>query len=307
MTYAVLFPGQGSQTVGMCPDTREQRSDLFAEASDILGWNLEQVIAEGPEELLTSTDRAQPALYVTAYALWRELWSLTDGGPVAAAGHSLGEYTALAAAGVFSFSEGLSLVAARGKAMADAGAGASSGMAALIGADEPLAEAIAEQRRADGGALFVAKINAPGQIVMAGGTADLAWLSDNAKDLGVRRAITLKVSGGFHSPFMEAAGTKLEAALDEVTFSEPTFSVFANATAALTQDPRTTLASQLTSPVRFSESLVNMHSAGVDTFVHVGPGDVTAGLAKRSVPDANVMVVSSLIDARNVAAELSVE
>ena len=180
-------------------------------------------------------------------------------------------------------------------------------MAALIGADEPLAEAIAEQRRADGGALFVANINAPGQIVMAGGTADLAWLSDNAKDLGVRRAITLKVSGGFHSPFMEAAGTKLEAALDEVTFSEPTFSVFANATATLTQDPRTTLASQLTSPVRFSESLVNMHSAGVDTFVHVGPGDVTAGLAKRSVPDANVMVVSSLIDARNVAAELSVE
>jgi [acyl-carrier-protein] S-malonyltransferase len=307
MTYAILFPGQGSQTVGMCRDIREHRSDLFSEASDILGWNIGQLIAEGPDELLTETDRAQPALYVTSYALWMELRSVADEGPVAAAGHSLGEYTALAAAGVFSFAEGLSLVAARGLAMADAGANASSGMAALIGADEPLANQIAEQRRADGGALYVANINAPGQIVMAGADDDLAWLSENAKALGVRRAITLKVSGGFHSPFMASAGAQLGAALDDVTFAETSFAVFANATATLTSDPRVTLESQLTSPVRFSESLVNMAAAGVDTFVHVGPGDVTAGLAKRSVPGATVMSVSSLVDARNVAAELSVE
>ncbi len=111
MKYAVLFPGQGSQTVGMCPDIRVQREDLFWEASNILGWNLESVIAEGPEELLTSTDRAQPALYVTSFALWEEFRGMVNDGPVAGAGHSLGEYTALAAAGVISFAEGLELVA----------------------------------------------------------------------------------------------------------------------------------------------------------------------------------------------------
>jgi [acyl-carrier-protein] S-malonyltransferase len=307
MTYAVLFPGQGSQSVGMCPDVRSSRSDLFDAASGILGWDLDSLISSGPEEALTDTERAQPALYVTAFALWEELASLVDGGPVAMAGHSLGEYTALTAAGAMAFTDGVALVAERGRAMAEAAAESPSGMAALLGADEEAAEAVAAARREAGGQLFVANINAPGQVVVAGGVDDLAWLEANARDLGIRRAVVLKVAGGFHSPFMAGARSRLASALDTTEFREPTASVFANATALETTDPASSLAAQLTSPVRFSDTLENMARAGVDTFVHVGPGDVTSGLAKRTVPDAKVHTVSTLLDARVVAEALSVQ
>lgn len=307
MTYAVLFPGQGSQSVGMCPDVLAERRELMDEASEVLGWDLGKLIAEGPESELTSTDRAQPALYVTAYALWSEFSDAVSYGPVAGAGHSLGEYTALAAAQALTFREGLALVAARGAAMAAAANEQDSGMAALIGADASTAEAIAAQRRADGGELYVANINAPGQIVVSGGSADVAWLTQHARALGVRRAIPLNVAAGFHAPFMAGAQRDLAAVLAQTTFAPPRFSVFANATARVTEDPESTLAEQLTAPVRFAETLELMAAAGVDTFVHVGPGDVTAGLARRTVPDADVKVVASLLQARTVAEELSVQ
>lgn len=307
MKYAVLFPGQGSQAVGMCPDLRNARADLFASASDILGWDLERLIADGPDEVLTQTERAQPALYVTSYGLWDEFEALVDDDPVAMAGHSLGEYTALAAAESVSFADGLALVGERGLAMADAGSDVASGMAALIGADEALAEQIAADRRSDGGSLHVANVNAPGQIVVAGGTDDLEWLSQHARDLGVRRAVVLKVSAGFHSPFMADAGDRLGRALDAATLVSPRIPVFANATADITNDPRATLRDQLVAPVRFAATLEHMAAAGVDTFVHIGPGDVTAGLARRTIPDANVHVVSSLVEARNVAESLSIQ
>ena len=306
VTYAVLFPGQGSQFVGMCPDIRADRPRLFSEASDILGWNLDEVIAQGPEADLTATQIAQPALYVTSFALWTEFRSAVDDGPVGFAGHSLGEYTALAAAGAISYEDGLRLVAERGKAMAQAAAQSDSGMAALLGVDAVQAEVVASERRAAGGALFVANVNAPGQIVVAGGSSDIEWLVENARSLGIRRAVALKVAGGFHSPFMQSAVDRLQDALDEASFEEPSGAVFANATAAVTHDPRQTLAEQLTEPVRFSETLQNMSAAGVDTFVHIGPGDVTAGLAKRSVPDASVLTVSTLVEARTIGEELSV-
>jgi len=306
MNYAVLFPGQGSQFVGMCPDIRADRPHLFAEASEILGWNLDEVIANGPEDQLTATQIAQPALYVTSFALWKEFRSAVDEGPVAFAGHSLGEYTALAAGEAITYEAGLTLVAERGTAMAEAAEHSESGMAALLGVDAEVAEAVAAERRAEGGALYVANINAPGQIVVAGGSADIVWLVENARSLGIRRAVALKVAGGFHSPFMQLAADRLEAALEQTEFSESNGAVFANATAAVTHDPRATLSEQLTAPVRFSETLQNMAAAGVDTFVHVGPGDVTAGLAKRSVPDATVHTISSLVDARTIAEELSV-
>jgi [acyl-carrier-protein] S-malonyltransferase len=306
MTYAILFPGQGSQSVGMVPDVRAERAALFAAASDVLGWDVEEVIAEGPEEALTATERAQPALYVTSFALWEVFRSLLDDGPAAIAGHSLGEYTALAAAGAIGFLDGLALVAERGRAMADAAASNASGMAALLGADQATAEAVAAARRAEGGHLYVANINAPGQVVVAGGLDDLAWLEANARDLGVRRAVVLKVAGGFHSPYMAAARDRLSTALATASFRMPDTDVYANATAAVVTDPVADLAEQLTSPVRFAETLEAMAAAGVDTFVHVGPGDVTAGLARRTVPDARVEVVSSIAEARAVAEELSV-
>lgn len=306
MSYAVLFPGQGSQFVGMCPDVRSDRPELFGRAREILGWDLDEVIASGPEEELTATQIAQPALYVTSYALWMEFSETADERPVAFAGHSLGEYTALAAAGAITFDDGLALVSERGAAMAEAAAQSESGMAALLGVDADSAEVLARDRRADGGSLFVANINAPGQIVVAGGTEDIDWLVDNARALGVRRAVALKVAGGFHSPFMQSAADRLELALTETSFAEEHGTVFANATAAVTHDPRATLSAQLTAPVRFAETLANMSAAGVDTFVHIGPGDVTSGLAKRSVQGATVHTVSSLVEARTVAEELSV-
>jgi len=306
MTYAVLFPGQGSQYVGMCPDIRADRPGLFSEASEVLGWNLDALIAHGPEDELTATQIAQPALYVTSYALWKEFSSTVDEGPVAFAGHSLGEYTALAAAGAITYEDGLELVAERGLAMAQAAAESESGMAALLGVDADVAEDVAVARRADGGALFVANVNAPGQVVVAGGSDDIAWIVENARSLGIRRAVALKVAGGFHSPFMQSAADRLKVALDETAFAVPDGAVFANATGVVTQDPRATLSEQLTAPVRFSETLQNMTAAGVDTFVHIGPGDVTAGLAKRSVPDATVYTISSLVDARTIGGELSV-
>ncbi len=299
MPFAVLFPGQGSQHVGMGEDVFATRPDLLVDVADpLLGWSLAEVCREGPEAELTRTDRAQPALYAVAYALW-EAFAAAAPPPAGAAGHSLGEYTALAAAGVFDFATGLRLVAARGEAMARAGDG---GMAALLGADAAGAEAVAAHRRAQGGALWVANLNAPGQVVVAGGTEDIAWAADNARDHGIRRAIPLKVSGAFHSPLMEGAAADLARAIDEVAFAAPAFPVWANADAAPAADAGDALRRQLTGTVRFEETLASMAAAGIDTFVHVGPGDVTAGLARRSVPGATIHVVSTLEDVPAVAA-----
>ncbi|MFV2000295.1 MAG: ACP S-malonyltransferase [Acidimicrobiia bacterium] len=308
MRYAVLFPGQGSQSVGMCEDVRKHRQDLLGQAAnDVLGWDLDALIENGPESELMATENAQPALYATAYALWSEFSQHTTVLPAAAAGHSLGEYTALAAAGSFSFLDGLALVAKRGRAMADAAATASSGMAALLGADIETAERVASERRAADGHLYVANINAPGQIVMAGGLADIEWLEANAREMGIRRAVKLKVAAGFHSPFMAPAADSLSVALDDTTMRAPAFDVYANVSAAPTDDPKTTLRDQLTGPVRFAETLEGMAASGIDTFVHIGSGDVTAGLAKRTVKSATVYTVSTVDQAREIAQAVSVE
>ncbi len=308
MNYAVLFPGQGSQVVGMGSDVRATRTDLLGEAAnEILGWDLDDLIESGPQELLTETQHAQPALYATSYALYDEFVSMVSMPPSAAAGHSLGEYTALAAAGAVSYLDGLALVAKRGEAMAACAGSQSSGMAALLGVDPETAESVAAGRRADGGALYVANLNAPGQVVVAGGSDDIAWLVENARDLGVRRAIALDVAGGFHSPFMADAAHALDEALWSTEFAPPRFDVYANATAQATADAKQTLSDQLTAPVRFHQTLLNLADAGIETFVHVGPGDVTAGLAKRTVHGSDVKVVSTIEEARAVAEELSVQ
>ena len=308
MTYAVLFPGQGSQFVGMGADVFASRPDLLGPGADeILGWRLSAVVSEGSEEELVRTDRAQPALFAVAYALWEALAARVETPPAAAAGHSLGEYTALAAAGGFDFATGLGLVAERGRAMADAAQLAPSGMAALLGADVHTAEAIAADRRAVGGRLWVANINAPTQIVVAGSAEDIAWLVASARDLGARRAVQLKVAGAFHTPYMEPAAKELGHVLDAVAVGTPQFAVYANATAKPMVDPRSELAEQLTAPVRFAESLEAMSQDGVNAFVHIGPGDVTAGLVRRCVPDAEVLTVSTLDDVPAAAAHLSVQ
>ncbi|MDH5421041.1 MAG: ACP S-malonyltransferase [Acidimicrobiia bacterium] len=295
MNYAVLFPGQGAQYVGMGADLFESASELLVERADeILGWSLKDMCLVGSEEALTRTEHAQPALYALAYALWQDFSAaMGNRQPSAAGGHSLGEYTALTAAGALSFENGLRLVAERGLAMAAAADLEPSAMAALLGADPDLAEGIAANRRSAGGRLWVANLNAPGQVVVAGGEADIDWVVEQSREFGVRRAVKLNVAGAFHTPFMAPAAEQLSDSIADVEFSEPRFDVYGNVTAApLGANLGQGLVDQLTSPVRFAESLANMSDVGVEVFVHVGPGDVTAGMARRSAPDREVLVVN---------------
>jgi [acyl-carrier-protein] S-malonyltransferase len=307
VSYGILFPGQGSQFVGMGAELFDARDALLGRRSDeILGWSLEQMCLEGPEDELTRTEHAQPALFALSYAMWDILSESLDTGPSGAAGHSLGEYTALCAAGVIDYDSALETVAARGRAMAEAADRERSGMAALIGADLELARSVVERRESEGGRLELANINAPGQIVVAGGVDDIEWLSESSRDLGVRRVIPLKVAGAFHSSFMESAADEVGKALEELEFAQPEFPVWSNTTAKPhdVADVRHLLREQVVSTVRFSESLSGMADSGIDTFVHVGPGDVTAGMARRTVRDATVLVVSEIAEIDDAAGSL---
>lgn len=283
----------------MGADLFEARSDLLGEPADqILGWSLREICLEGPEDELTRTEYAQPALFALAYALWDVLAESLPTSPDGAAGHSLGEYTALAAAGALAFDDALSVVSKRGVAMAGAADAEPSGMAALIGADEDQAEDIVSRSRETGGRLQVANLNAPGQIVVAGAADDIDWLSSSAGELGVRRVVPLKVAGAFHSSFMEQAADGVAAALDGIEIDGLRFPVWSNTTAQKHTPDRIAelLVRQVFSPVRFSECLTGMGDDGIDTFIHIGPGDVTAGMARRTVKDAEVLVISSLED-----------
>lgn len=283
----------------MGADLFDAHPDLLgAPADEVLGWSLREMCLSGPEEALTRTEHAQPALFAISYALWVSFRNTFSGEIAAAAGHSLGEYTALCAANAVAYVDALNVVAKRGAAMGSAADLEPSGMAALIGADNDGAEEVASRRREEGGRLEVANINAPGQVVVAGSEADIQWVVDHASDLGVRRAIPLKVAGAFHSQFMAPAAEKVGDALSGVRFNAPDFPVWSNTTAKPHEVARMreTLESQVVSTVRFAESLQDMGGAGVDTFVHVGPGDVTAGMARRSVDGCEVHVVSTTED-----------
>ncbi len=302
MTYAILFPGQGIQHVGMGADLFEKHPDLLGSfADDILGWSLRDVCLNGPEDVLTRTDHLQPALFALSFVLWEELAPHVTELPVAAAGHSLGEYTARAAAGAFDFATGLRLVAARGRAMADAAARDTSGMVAILGIEDSQAEAAARTRRADGGSLWVANFNGPGQVVLAGGTHDLEWITARAADFGGRRVIPLKVAGAFHSPFMDTAVGPLAQALDKIELGELSIPVWTNLTATPVEDHRTALLQQLVAPVRFTQTLAGMGEAGVRLFLHIGPGNITATMAKRTVPDSDVHHFSHVADVEEAA------
>lgn len=307
VSFAVLFPGQGSQFVGMGADLFDTHSALLGERSDaILGWSLRDMCLNGPEKALTRTEHAQPALFALSYALWSSFQESLGQLPDAGAGHSLGEYTALAASGTLDYEDGLQLVSARGRLMAEAADLEESGMSALLGVDPETAERVVDANREAGGTLQIANLNAPGQIVVAGSTADLDWLAENGREHGVRRSIPLKVAGAFHSSFMEPAAAGLSRELSSVEFGAPSFPVWANVTASphVAEDLAATLAAQVTSPVRFQETLQGISTSGVTTFVHVGPGDVTAGLARKCVADPVVLSISSIEDVDEAVATL---
>jgi [acyl-carrier-protein] S-malonyltransferase len=289
----ILFSGQGAQKIGMARDWIESYSiarDLAVKADAALGYSLTDIMFEGPEDALTATSKCQPALYLHGLIGLALLKSrLPNFNPVAAAGLSLGEFTAHAAAGTFSFEDGLHLVSRRGTFMEEACNATDGAMAALIGGDE---EKIRELAKAVG--VDVANLNAPGQIVISGASSGIDDAVAKAKDFGIRRAIKLNVAGAYHSSLMESAQEKLAAELATTAVVSPQIPVIANFTAApvsYVEEIRSTLTSQVTGSVRWIESIQYLVSQGHNEFIEIGPGKVLAGLVAKIAPEAKVISV----------------
>src|SRR5213592_2935783 len=304
---ALLFAGQGAQTVGMGRDLAEKfpvAADLFREADEILGRKLSGIAWNGPIEELTKTLNCQPALYVHGLACLAALREIGGNFPVGgAAGLSLGEITAHAAAGTFDFATGLKLVQLRAQFMEEACATTLGGMAAMIGGTENDVRRLAADEDVD-----VANINASGQIVVSGELAKVEAAVGVAKEYGIRRATMLNVAGAYHSRLMQSAYEKLGGALLHVVVKPPRFSVISNVTGREVATPveiRRTLQDQVTSTVRWVDCMERLVDLGCDLFVELGPGGVLAGLLKRTRKDVDVMSVSDVESVRAAAARLA--
>jgi [acyl-carrier-protein] S-malonyltransferase len=309
---AFIFPGQGSQSVGMGKALAEASGvarELFQEVDDALGQNLFRLMAEGPQDELTLTENAQPAIMANALATLRVLER--EGGVLLAeradfvAGHSLGEYTALAAAEAFDVGTTARLLKLRGQAMQAAVPVGQGAMAALLGATVEIAQRIADAA-AEGDVCTVANDNDPSQVVISGHKAAVERALGLAKEMGAKRAVLLPVSAPFHSPLMEPAARAMEEALGRTDIRPPVVPVYANVTAAPAEDPteiRRLLVEQVTGMVRWRESVAAMAEAGVTHFVEFG-GKVLGPMVKRIVPEANATSVVSMADIEALVKEI---
>ncbi|HWU69656.1 MAG TPA: ACP S-malonyltransferase [Stenotrophobium sp.] len=285
MKYAVLFPGQGSQAVGMLADHDAAGAvgETLTEASDVLGWDLLALVRSGPAEELNRTEKTQPALLAASIAVWR-LWQARNLPPPSAmAGHSLGEYSALVAAGALPFAETLKLVELRGQLMQAAVPAGTGGMAAVIGLEDAKVAALC-QAYPGPEVLEPVNYNAPGQVVVAGQTGALEWLAANGKAHGARMVMKLPVSVPSHCSLMKEAAEKLAERLAQVDIRLPSIPVFHNLDAAAHADPdaiRQALRQQLFKPVLWTQTIRTLAGDGVGTFLECGPGKVLCGLNKR--------------------------
>jgi len=298
--FAFVFPGQGSQSVGMgraLASTSPAAAAIFAEADDALGQPISRLAWDGPGEVLDRTENAQPALLATSIAYLAALRERRGGDadpqPAFAAGHSMGQYSALVAAGVVSLADGIRLVRERGRLMQASGEGRDGAMAAIIGLDDArLPELVAEASA--NGVFGVANRNAPGQVVVSGERRAVEAAAEIAKRLGARKTIVLPVSVAAHSPLMAAAADGMRAVLSDVRFADPVVPLLANADARplTTGDAcRAELVEHLTTGVDWVRAVETMAAAGVTTFVEVGPGRVLTGLIKRILPDAEAVAL----------------
>jgi len=290
VTAVLLCPGQGAQRVGMGKDLAERfpaARDVFAAVDDALGVPLSRIMWEGPEDELTLTHNAQPAILAHAVAVHAVIAGALA--PELGAGHSLGEYSAYVAAGALTLADAARLVRRRGQLMLEAGRGRPGTMAAVVGLDAERIAEVCHAQSGDGRVVVAANFNAPDQTVISGDPEAVARAGEQLKKIGAKRVLALKVSGAFHSPLMEPAEAGLKGELARVTVREPAFAIVANATAqAVTTaaDARRLLGAQLTAPVRWVASMrLAAERAGArTTFLEIGPGAVLAGLLKRIVP-----------------------
>jgi [acyl-carrier-protein] S-malonyltransferase len=310
---AFLFPGQGSQSVGMgaaLAGASRAARDVLAEVDEALGQNLSRLMREGSEDELKLTENAQPAIMANAVAVFT---ALTREGGVDlrkaarfVAGHSLGEYSALCAAGSFELATTARLLKIRGQAMQAAVPVGQGAMAALLGADVALAQRIADAA-AQSEVCTVANDNDPSQVVLSGHKGAIDRAIELAKEMGAKRAVPLPVSAPFHCPLMQPAAEAMQDALSHVVVHPPAVPVFANVTAAAESDPdriRSLLVEQVTGMVRWRESMANMAASGVEEFVELG-GKVLGPMVKRIVPDAKVTSVMTIEDIETLAKEIA--
>jgi [acyl-carrier-protein] S-malonyltransferase len=305
---ALVFPGQGAQYVGMGVELAQRfpcARTLLDQADQALGFALSDVMANGPEEDLVRTDVSQPAILVaSAMSLAVAQEAVKPLVFAAAAGLSLGEYTALYAAGALSFADAVKLVRLRGQAMQAAADAAPGGMVVLIGPDEAAAAKLCAAA-AEGEVLTVANLNCPGQVVISGGKAACERAAKLAKDHGIRRAMPLPVAGAFHSPLMAPAAERLKAAIAATPFKNPRVPVYANVTAkpvTTAAEAADLLVRQLTGAVRWADAVTAMHAAGIAEFWEMGPGKTLSGMIPRTVQAAVCRNLDTPADAQTLAA-----
>ncbi len=315
MNRAFVFPGQGSQTIGMGRALAEAFAparDVFEEVDEALKQKLSRIMWEGPESDLTLTENAQPAIMAASYAviavLMRECGFDIARHARLVAGHSLGEYTALAAAGAFTLPDAARLLKTRGQAMQAAVPVGEGAMSALLGAEIELAEEASKEAAAEtNGICVVANDNAPGQVVISGTKAAVERAGEIAKSKGAKRAIMLDVSAPFHSPLMQPAADKMREALEAVTIRPPAVPIIANVTAAQTSEPesiRRLLVEQVTGRVRWRESVLGLRAAGVETTVEAGGTKVLTGMIKRIDKELQTVTLDTPADIETFAKTL---
>ena len=308
MDIVLLFPGQGSQKPGMGRDLAEAfpaARDVFARADEALEFPLSRLCFEGPADELTRTHNAQPALVAHGIAAWTATRDAIGPSVVAAAGHSLGEFTAYAAADSLSLDDALRVVRRRGELMYESGIARPGAMAAVIGdISRPIEDVCAEATR-EAGLVVPANYNSPGQLVLSGEISGVERAMALCKDAGAKRAVRLNVSGAFHSPLMETASRGLAQVLDSVTFTDPRFTVYANVDGSPVRDAeraKELLLRQLSSPVRWIDEVQAITASYPDAlYIEMGPGSVLVGLVKKIAPAAKTMTCGTAAEVNQLA------